>query len=85
MPVPKKKHSRSRQGKRRANWRVAAITLSVCPECHAPTLPHHACPSCGTYRGRVVIAKEEPGEKKKKKEDKRASKKETQAQPSKEK
>ena len=55
MPVPKKRHSRSRQNKRRANYRVKAVNLSTCPQCHAPTLPHHACPTCGTYRGRTVL------------------------------
>jgi large subunit ribosomal protein L32 len=76
MPVPKKKHSPSRQGKRRANWRVSAIALSVCPECHAPTLPHHACPSCGTYQGRTVIVKKGKAEKKAKGKETKETKKE---------
>jgi large subunit ribosomal protein L32 len=33
--------------------------LSVCPQCHEPKLPHFVCPSCGTYRGRKVVVKEE--------------------------
>lgn len=61
MPVPKKKHSRSRQGKRRATWRTHTPTLSECPDCHSPVLPHHACPSCGMYQGRVIIVKKEKG------------------------
>jgi len=72
MPVPKKKHSRSRQGKRRANWRTHAPNLSACPACHAPTLSHHACLSCGSYQGRTVIAIKEKS--KKGKEEKTASK-----------
>ncbi|MCE5199002.1 50S ribosomal protein L32, partial [bacterium] len=23
--------------------------------CHAPAQPHHACPSCGYYNGRLVL------------------------------
>jgi large subunit ribosomal protein L32 len=26
-----------------------------CPRCHAPRLPHHVCPSCGFYNGRLVL------------------------------
>lgn len=56
MPVPKKRHSRSRQGKRRAvTFRASLPTLSTCPSCGEKTLPHNACPSCGSYKGRAVI------------------------------
>ncbi|MBI5400121.1 50S ribosomal protein L32 [Candidatus Saganbacteria bacterium] len=56
MPVPKKRHSNSRQGKRRAtNYKLTAATLSRCPQCGATTLPHHACHACGTYKGRQVL------------------------------
>ena len=56
MPVPKKRHSNVRQGKRRfSNYRLKSINLSKCPQCGAPTLPHHACPSCGNYENRTVI------------------------------
>jgi large subunit ribosomal protein L32 len=56
VAVPKKKKSRARRDRRRANHdRVAAPTLSNCPECGAPTPPHQACASCGMYRGRQVV------------------------------
>lgn len=56
MPVPKKRHSRSRQGSRRAeNFRAYLTAVSKCPSCGAPTRPHVACPSCGAYQGRAVI------------------------------
>jgi large subunit ribosomal protein L32 len=55
MPMPKKRHSNVRQGKRRAsNYKLAAARLSKCPQCGSPVLAHHACPSCGTYKGRSV-------------------------------
>jgi large subunit ribosomal protein L32 len=31
----------------------------TCPQCGAPTLPHHVCMSCGTYRGVQIIELEE--------------------------
>jgi large subunit ribosomal protein L32 len=56
MPVPKKRHSNIRQGKRRfSNYQLTAVGLGRCPQCGAPALPHHACPTCGTYKGRVVL------------------------------
>jgi large subunit ribosomal protein L32 len=59
MALPKRRHSKSRTGKRRAHDALTAPSLSVCPQCHEPKLPHFACPSCGTYRGRKVAVQEE--------------------------
>jgi len=55
MPVPKKRHSNTRTRTRRANWKLKALNLSECPQCHAAVMSHMACPSCGTYQGRQVI------------------------------
>ena len=60
MPVPKKKTPKSRLGKRRSHYHARAPKLSECPQCHAPRLPHHACPSCGYYRGREAVAVTRP-------------------------
>ena len=63
MAVPKKKKSRSRRDKRRANHdRIAAPTISSCPECGAPVAPHITCNECGIYRGRQIIELEEEAE-----------------------
>jgi large subunit ribosomal protein L32 len=59
MALPKRRHSKSRTGKRRAHDALTAPSLSVCPQCHEPKLPHFVCPSCGTYRGRKVAVLEE--------------------------
>ncbi|MBW2592770.1 MAG: 50S ribosomal protein L32, partial [Deltaproteobacteria bacterium] len=32
---------------------------SNCPQCGEAVLPHHACPSCGSYKGRTVIEVDE--------------------------
>ncbi|MBT8208795.1 MAG: 50S ribosomal protein L32 [Acidimicrobiia bacterium] len=55
MAVPKKKMSRSRTRRRQAQWKVSAPRTAPCPQCNAARLPHHACPQCGTYRGREVV------------------------------
>jgi large subunit ribosomal protein L32 len=59
MPVPKGKVSKSRRDKRRTHQKIAAPSLTVCPQCGEARLPHHACPSCGMYKGRQVINTEE--------------------------
>ncbi len=53
--LPKRRLSRSRQGSRAAHRAVRPPVLELCPQCHSPRLPHHACPTCGTYNGREVI------------------------------
>ena len=60
MAVPKKRQSRARRDKRRAQHKVSAPRLNECPRCHSPRLPHRVCPTCGTYAGREVIRHEEP-------------------------
>jgi large subunit ribosomal protein L32 len=60
MAVPKKRQSRTRRDKRRAQHKVSAPRLNECPRCHSPRLPHRVCPTCGTYAGREVIRQEAP-------------------------
>ena len=55
MAVPKRKKSKSKRDKRRTHQKVAAPNVSACPQCEEPKLPHHACPSCGSYKGRTII------------------------------
>jgi len=59
MAVPKRKKSKSKRDKRRTHHKIAAPSLTRCPQCGEARLPHHACPSCGTYKGRTVIETEE--------------------------
>ncbi|NLL42000.1 MAG: 50S ribosomal protein L32 [Firmicutes bacterium] len=56
MAVPKRRHSKARVNKRRANWhRMEAVAANICPNCREPKLPHRVCLSCGTYKGRQVV------------------------------
>jgi large subunit ribosomal protein L32 len=59
MAVPKRKKSKARRDQRRTHIKVKAASLSVCPKCQEPKLPHFVCPSCGHYKGRDVIVVEE--------------------------
>lgn len=53
---PKKRHSRARQGKRRASIRLAVSQGATCANCSRPVLPHQVCGKCGYYDGRQVLA-----------------------------
>ena len=59
MAVPKRKRSKSKRDKRRTHQKVAGPNVIACPECGEAKLPHHVCPSCGTYKGRTVLEVEE--------------------------
>ncbi len=59
MGVPKRKASKSRRDKRRANDFLTAASLSKCPQCNEMRLPHRVCPTCGYYHDRLVLASED--------------------------
>ena len=53
---------KNRVSKRRKHERVASLEkpilaqVGVCPACGAAVRTHRACPKCGAYRGRKVVA-----------------------------
>lgn len=55
MANPTHRHTRSRRDKRRANWKIEAPNIVLCPECQEPKLPHRVCLNCGTYKGNKII------------------------------
>ncbi len=55
MAVPKRKTSKSRKRKRRSHLALEVKSLTLCPKCGSPMMPHRACPECGYYKGRQVI------------------------------
>jgi large subunit ribosomal protein L32 len=52
---PKKRHSRARQGKRRAAIKLTVRKTVLCSNCQSPVLAHTICKNCGFYKGREVI------------------------------
>ncbi|NLS93785.1 MAG: 50S ribosomal protein L32 [Planctomycetaceae bacterium] len=58
MAVPKRKHSNSRTGTRRAHDGKKAGQLNYCPECSKVVPSHAVCPNCGHYMGRKVVETE---------------------------
>ncbi len=53
---PKRRHSRQRQGKRRASISFSLLKLGECKNCHQKTYPHQICKNCGFYDGRLVYS-----------------------------
>lgn len=54
MAVPKRKTSKARRDKRRAQHGIDSPKVNTCPRCGSATRPHHVCPTCKTYRGREI-------------------------------
>jgi len=55
VALPKRRHSAARGRKRRTHWKLAKTSLSNCPQCKQPKLPHKVCVVCGFYDGRQVV------------------------------
>lgn len=56
MPNPKRRHSKTRRDKRRTHDSLTEVAISTCSNCGSAHKLHTACPSCGYYRGRQVLA-----------------------------
>jgi len=65
MALPKRRHSGSRQGKRRGSQKIHLDSISMCPNCKSPKLPHRVCSVCGFYNGRQVMQIKKKEEEKK--------------------
>lgn len=60
MANPKRRHSKARTAKRRSQYKVRSTPeVQECSNCGSPQLRHRACPTCGHYRGREVVAVKE--------------------------
>ncbi len=54
-PLPKRKVSRGRRDRRRAQDGITLKQIIVCEGCGEYHLAHRVCPNCGTYRGETVM------------------------------
>ncbi len=54
MAVPKRRHSKSRRDKKKANKKVKSSDLVKCPQCGHLKRPHYICPNCGYYKGKQI-------------------------------
>ena len=57
MASPKNRVSKMRKRQRVASLEKPILAqVSTCPACGAVVRSHRACPQCGTYKGRKVVA-----------------------------
>jgi len=64
-PLPKRRHSTRRGGKRKAAIKLASVATLICKNCGKPRRPHTICPNCGQYAGKEIIKQKVKKEKKK--------------------
>ncbi len=60
MPVPRRRHCKSRRDKGRTHKKLTMPTVTVCAKCGEPKAPHRVCPNCGEYKGvtyKVTVSK----------------------------
>ncbi|MBI2611341.1 50S ribosomal protein L32 [Candidatus Gottesmanbacteria bacterium] len=55
-PLPKRKFSTRRSGKREAHLNKRLSLFEKCPNCGSLKRSHRICPSCGFYNKREVIS-----------------------------
>ncbi|MEX1052078.1 MAG: 50S ribosomal protein L32 [Patescibacteria group bacterium] len=54
MAEPKKRLSKTRTHRRRAQYKIDATAVVLCKNCGKPSRPHFVCPACGYYNGKSV-------------------------------
>ena len=57
MAVPARRTSKTKKRMRRTHLKKVANNVVNCPNCGAPIQPHRACVSCGFYKGKDVLEK----------------------------
>ncbi|OGG01830.1 50S ribosomal protein L32 [Candidatus Gottesmanbacteria bacterium RBG_16_52_11] len=63
-PLPKRRHSTRRGGKRKASIRQKLTGLVPCKNCSSMIRPHRICPNCGFYNGKEILKPKTPKAKK---------------------
>ncbi len=63
-PQPKRKLSKGRRDRRRAQDLIVANNLVQCSNCGEMRLSHTVCPKCGHYQGKEIISMEKDSKKK---------------------
>ncbi|HQL39150.1 MAG TPA: 50S ribosomal protein L32, partial [Anaerolineaceae bacterium] len=52
VPQPKRKHSKGRRDRRRAQDNLQTVSIVQCSHCGEMRPSHTVCPNCGHYQGR---------------------------------
>ncbi|MEA3272782.1 MAG: 50S ribosomal protein L32 [Patescibacteria group bacterium] len=65
MSVSKRRQTKSRKRKRASHFALKKVNISTCPKCKSEVLSHHACATCGVYKGKEVLKVDKKDAKKK--------------------
>ena len=57
MGLPGHRRTSSHKRRRASHFALAKAGTSLCEKCKQPILPHRACKTCGSYKGRTVVDK----------------------------
>ena len=49
------RHTKGHRNNRRQHLKLREVSVSLCPKCKSPVIPHALCYNCGTYRGKQII------------------------------
>lgn len=71
MANPKRKFSKARTGQKHSQWKLKRKSISICPQCKHPKLPHRVCINCGFYNNELVLSMAKTEFRKKRKEKER--------------
>ncbi len=55
MALPKQRHTLKRRDRARKELEMTLTQIKKCEKCGSDALSHRICPTCGTYKGRVMI------------------------------
>lgn len=55
MSVQFKRRTSGEKRRRASHFALKASKLVECAKCKTKRLPHHACPNCGTYKGKSIF------------------------------
>jgi large subunit ribosomal protein L32 len=53
--VVRMRHTRAHTANRRSHHALKGMRFSKCPDCGTLKMSHVACPSCGKYKGQIVV------------------------------
>jgi len=56
MAVPQRRTSKTRKRMRRTHFKLEVPGMIPCSQCGELTVSHRVCKSCGTYKGKEVVA-----------------------------
>ncbi|MFH1029818.1 MAG: 50S ribosomal protein L32 [bacterium] len=55
MALQSQRRTKSSKKRRASHFALKKNNLTKCAKCGKPSMPHHVCSVCGTYKGKEVV------------------------------